>query len=140
MRDVVIGIGFGILVGLPLLAIGAAQLKLVSLSVFKETSNASIFQMLAFTMPLAEGLYFRAAFQNARGPIFAGIAAGIWELALFFSQFDYLKLPLLAVVLGLAFLFVNALYSYVRQRFGFFASWTCQIVINLLLLFVVRFA
>lgn len=138
-RDVVIGVGFGVLVGLPLLAIGAAQLKLVSLSVFKETSDAAIFQMLVFTMPLAEGLYFRAAFQNARGPIFAGVAAGIWALALFFSQFDYLKLPLLAVVLGLAFLFVNALYSYVRQRFSLFASWTCQIVINLLLLFVVRF-
>lgn len=140
MRDLVIGIGFGVLVGLPLLAIGASQLKLVSVSIFKETSDAAIFQMLAFTMPLAEGLYFRAAFQHVRGPIFAGAAAGIWALALFFSQFDYLKLPLLAFVLGLAFLFVNALYSYVRQRFGLFASWTCQIVINLLLLFAVRFA
>ena len=140
MRDVVIGVGFGLLVGLPLLAIGATQLKLVSLNIFKGISEPAIFQMLAFTMPLAEGLYFRAAFQNARGAIFAGAAAGIWALALFFPKFDVVNNTLLAVVLGVAFIFINALYSYVRQRFGFFASWTCQIVINLLLLFVVRFA
>jgi hypothetical protein len=138
-RDIVIGIGFGALVGLPLYAIGASQLKPISISIFKDASEPSIFQMLVFAMPLAESLYFRAAFQSARGPIFAGLAAGVWSLALFFPQLNVFQFPLVAFVIGLAFLFANVLYSYVRQRFGLYASWTCQIVINLLLLFAVRF-
>src|SRR5258708_24576221 len=139
LRDIIIGAGFGVLVGLPLLGIGASQLKPISISIFGRANDASVFQMLTFTMPLAEGLYFRAAFQAARGAIFAGLAAGIWSLALFFPQSNVFQYPLVAFVIGLAFLFANALYSYVRQRFGLFASWTCQIVINLLLLFAVLF-
>jgi hypothetical protein len=139
-REIVIGIGFGALVGLPLYAIGASQLRPISVSIFGKATDISVFQMLVFTMPLAESLYFRAAFQAARGPIFAGVAAGVWSLALFFPQLNVFQFPLVAFVIGLAFLFANALYSYIRQRFGLYASWTCQIVINLLLLFAVRFA
>ena len=75
-RDVLVGLSTGVLVGLPVLAVGAAQLHRVSLDMFGKTSEAAIFQILAFTMPIAEGLYFRAALQDARGPIFTGAAAG----------------------------------------------------------------
>jgi hypothetical protein len=63
----------------------------------------------------------------------------VWTIVLFFPQMKIIDLPLLAIVVGICFVFVNFLYSYLRHRFDVFASWTCQITINLLLLFVVRF-
>ncbi len=143
LRHVAIGLGFGSLVGVPFLAIGAPQLQRFSIQIFGKPADRSIevavFQMLAITMPLAETLFFRGAFQAARGLIFTCLAAGAWTIILFFPQLDVLKLPLLAVVFGLCFIFVNFLYSYVRERFGLFASWSCQITVNVLLLFVARF-
>jgi hypothetical protein len=139
MSNLLVGLGFGALVGVPLMAIGGPQLQHVSLSVFGPASETSVFQMLAFTMPLAETLFFRAAFQAVRGLIFASVAAGVWSILLFFPQLEVLKFPLVALVIGLCLLFVNFLYSYLRERFGLFASWSCQIAVNLLLLFVTRF-
>jgi hypothetical protein len=101
-------------------------------------SQVAVFQALAFTMPMAETLFFRGSLQSARSPIFTGIAAGIWTMALFFPQSDLFRFPLVAVVIGLCFLFINFLYSYLRHRFGLFAAWTCQIAVNLLLLFAAR--
>ena len=143
--SLLIGIGFGALIGLPVLGVGAAELKRISLSIFGSASDVSVFQMLAITMPLAEGLYYRAAMQSARSAVFTGIAGGVWSMVLFFpqlfpQQFNLLKAPLLAVMIGLCFIFVNSMYSYLRHRFGLFSSWSCQITINLLLLFVSRFA
>lgn len=138
LRNLLAGFAFGALVGIPLLAVGVFQLKDISLKIFGRTSEAAVFQALAFTMPMAETLFFRGALQSARSPIFTGIAAGIWTMALFFPQSDLYKYPLVAVVIGLCFLFVNFLYSYLRHRFGLFAAWTCQIAVNLLLLFAAR--
>ncbi len=140
MPNLLTGLGFGALIGVPLLAIGAPQLQHVSLLVFGQSSETSVFQMLAFTMPLAETLYFRGAFQAARGLIFTSIAAGLWSIIMFFPQLDVLKVPLVAAVIGLCLVFANFVYSYLRERFGLFASWSCQIAVNLLLLFACRFA
>ncbi len=138
LRNLLIGFGFGVLVGVPLLAVGIFQLKDISLKIFGKTSEALVFQTLVFTMPLAETLFFRGAMQAARSPIFTSIAAGIWTMVLFFPQLDLAKYPLVAAVIGLCFLFANFLYSYLRHRFGLFAAWTCQIAVNLLLLFAAR--
>lgn len=139
LRGLLIGIGLAALIGLPVVAVGAEQLHAVSFDLFQKSSDAAIFQMLVFTMPLAEGLFFRAAFHSARGAVFSGLAAGVWSIIMFFPQLDVLRFPLVAFVFGLVFVFLNALYSYVRQRAGFFASLSCQITINLLLLFLTRF-
>jgi hypothetical protein len=138
-RSLLTGLGFGALIGVPLMAVGSPQLRDISLRIFGRASDAAVFQMLAFTMPLAETLYFRAAFQDARGLIFAGTAAGIWSLVLFSPQMDVFRFPLVAVVIALCFIFVNYIYSYLRERLGLFGSWICQIAVNLLLLFAVRF-
>ncbi len=138
LRGVLIGLGFGALVGLPFLAVGAPQLQRLSGQIFAKPAESAVFQMLAVTMPLAETLFFRGAFQAARGLIFTSLAAGVWTMILFFPQLDVLRLPLVAIVFGLCFIFVNFLYSYVRERFGLFASWSCQITVNVLLLFVAR--
>ncbi len=139
VRNLLIGLGFGAIVGVPLMAVGAPQLQRISLSVFGRLPDSAVFQVLAFTMPLAETLYFRGAFQAARGLIFASAAGAVWSAALFFPQLEVLKFPFVAFVIALSFLIANFVYSYVRERFGLFASWSCQIAVNLLLLFVVRF-
>jgi len=138
MRNLLVGLGFGALVGVPLLAVGLFQLKDISLKIFGNMSQVAVFQALAFTMPMAETLFFRGSLQSARSPIFTGVAAGVWTMALFFPQSDLFRFPLVAVVIGLCFLFINFLYSYLRHRFGLFAAWTCQIAVNLLLLFAAR--
>jgi len=139
MTEIYVGVGLGLLIGLPLAGIGAPLLQQVSVDIFGKSTDVAVFQTLAFTMPLAEGLFFRVALQSARGAVFTAVAAGFWSIALFGPQLNVIKFPLVAVVIGLAFVFVNAIYSYARHRFGVFASWSCQIVINLLLLFAARF-
>ena len=139
ISNVVIGLGFGALIGLPVLAVAAGDLNRISSDIFGGASDVAVFQMLAITMPLAEGLYFRAAMQESRSAVFTGIAAGVWAMALFFPQLNVLKFPLVAVMIGLCLVLVNSVYSYLRHRFGLFSSWACQITINLLLLFVSRF-
>ncbi len=139
LRSLLIGLGFGAIVGLPFMTIGAGQLHILSSDMFPTLPHSAVFQALVFTMPLAETLFFRAAFQAARGPILTGLASGIWAVALFFPALPVIHYPAVAVVLGLCLVFVNFLYSYVRHRSGLFASWVCQITLNLLLLFLVRF-
>jgi hypothetical protein len=139
LRNVLIGIGFGALVGIPIMIVGSPNLQLLSLKMFPKLPDSAVFQTLVFTMPLAETLFFRGIFQAARGSLFAGAAAGVWTIALFLPALDVVHLPFVALVFSLCFLFINFLYSYIQHRFGLFSSWACQIVLNLLLLFVVRF-
>jgi hypothetical protein len=145
LRRIIIGFGLGALVALPILGVGAVQLSRISHDIFVGISNPSLFNMLIFTMPFVESLYYRGALHSARGAVFSGIASGIWWNILFLPQLRVqnvpmiIGLPLLAAVIGLCFILINFLYSYVRHRFGLYASWACQIVVNLLLLFVCRF-
>lgn len=143
LSDLVAGVVFGSVIGVPLLLIGGAQLNQLSTSLFGAISGAAVFQMMVFTMPLAETLFFRGAMQSGRGLIFTGAAAGVWAILLFFPYLnirDFIfKYPVVTVVIGTSFVLTNFLYSYMRERFGIFTSWTCQITINLLLLFASRF-
>jgi hypothetical protein len=139
MRGIIIGVGMGALVALPLLGVGAAQLARISHDMFPGFSDPALFNLLVFTMPFAESLYYRSALHSARGAIFTGVASGIWWNILFLPQLNVLRVPYVAAVIGLCFVLINFLYSYVRHRFGLYASWSCQIVMNLLLLFVPRF-
>lgn len=137
--DMLLGLGFGLLIGVPLLLIASPQLQRTSLFMFEGTSPAFAFQSLALAMPAGETLFFRGALQPTRGLLFTAIAASIWSLFVFFPQLHVTQFPLVAVVIGFAFVAVNFAYSYIKLRFGLFASWMCQIAINILLLFVVRF-
>ena len=46
------------------------------------------------------------------------------------------KFPAVAVIIGTALVMMNMIYAYVRQRNGLAAAWICQIVVNLILLFL----
>ncbi|MHB8626271.1 MAG: hypothetical protein ACYDBJ_14130 [Aggregatilineales bacterium] len=138
-QDMAWGVGYGLLVGVPLLVIALPQLQRTSLTLFDRTSETLAFQSLVLIMPAAESLFFRGAMQPTRGLLFTAIAASIWSMIVFFPQLHVTEFPLVAAVIGFMFVVLNLLYSYVKRRFGLFASWTCQITINVLLLFVIRF-
>lgn len=138
-QDMGWGIGYGLIVGVPLLVIALPQLQRTSLTLFDRSSETLAFQALVMVMPAAESLFFRGAMQPTRGLLFTAIAASIWSMILLFPQLHVMELPLVAAVIGFMFIVLNLLYSYVKRRFGLFASWTCQVTINVLLLFVVRY-
>lgn len=138
-QDMAWGVGYGVLVGVPLLVIALPQLQRTSLTLFDRTSETLAFQSLVLLMPAAESLFFRGAMQPTRGLLFTAFAASIWSMIVFFPQLHVMEFPLVAAVIGFMFIVLSLLYSYVKRRFGLFASWTCQVTINLLLLFVVRY-
>jgi phosphate starvation-inducible membrane PsiE len=119
--------------------VGAAQLKAVSLSIFPNLPASAVFQTVVFTMPLAETLFFRGAFQGTRGLLFTTVAASLWTMLLFFPSMNVVQYPLVALIFSIFFAFANFVYSYLRSRFGIYAAWSCQVAINLSLLFLCRF-
>jgi hypothetical protein len=139
VRGLTAGLVLGALIGVPFFIFGTPQLQRISQRIFVDMPDVMIFQVLVFTMPLAETLYFRGAMQATRGVLFTTLMASIWSIVLFFPALDVVKAPFVAIVIGLAFVFINFLYSYTRNRFGFFASWTCQIMMNLIILFATRY-
>lgn len=138
VRDLLLGVGYGAMIGLPILTVVSAQLKSISLSLFGEGNHAFVFQIVVFTIPFAETLFFRAVFQGTRGLLFAAGGAALWTILLFFPALNILQYPLVALVLAVALVFVNFVYSYLCERFGLYAAWTCQVSINIALLFLSR--
>ncbi|HRE46837.1 MAG TPA: hypothetical protein PLD47_03860 [Aggregatilineales bacterium] len=138
LRDILVGVAYGLIVALPLLIVGGVQLKRLSLEVFGTGSDAGVVQTLAFVVPMAETLFFRGALQAARGVFVTGAAAGVWSLALFLPVLNVIQYPLVVVVMGVSFLFLGFLYSYLRERIGFFTAWACQVVVSVLLLGAAR--
>ena len=137
--DLLLGFGFGAILGFPLLALFSGGLAQTSNAILGNVSPAFAFQAFALVMPAAETLLFRGAVQATRGFLFAALAATVWNLVLFFPQLRVVEFPLVAGVIGAFFVAVNLLYSYLKLRFGLFAAWAAQIAINLLLLFGARF-
>ena len=140
LRDLLLGVVYGAIIGLPIVAVTSATLKTISNAIFEGVPDGAAFQTLAFTMPLAETIFFRGVFQDIRGLVWATAAGSLWTIVLFFPAMNVLQFPLLALVLGISLVFINFVYSYLRERFGIFAAYTCQIVINVSLLFLSRFA
>lgn len=138
LRDLAVGVGYGVIIALPLLIIGAPTLRRLSYDIFGRVGDASVFMALAFAMPMAETLFFRGAFQSARGLVSSVLAASGLSLILFIPAMNLADFPLVAVVIGLAFLMINFVYGYLARRIGLFTAWAAQIAANLLLLWVSR--
>ncbi|MCE7949339.1 MAG: hypothetical protein DYG88_18115 [Chloroflexi bacterium CFX4] len=136
VRDLAIGVGYATLVGVPILVIGSSQLGRIAADLFSGMSPTTIFLLLVFAMPTAETLFFRGAFQASRGLIFAGAAAGIWSCLLLLAGLTVTAYPLVAIVIGVAILALNFLYSYLAAVYNLFTAWACQIAMNALLLWL----
>jgi membrane protease YdiL (CAAX protease family) len=138
------GIAFGVLIGFPLLAVGAEPLSTMAHLLFRAAidgavrplSSGSVLALLVFVQPLAETLFFRGLAQDHRPFWFVGGIATLWSVLLYFPLLDIGRYPLVAVVIAVALLMMNLVYSYVRRRNGLAAAWLCQIVLNFILLFI----
>ncbi len=128
------GIGFGLLIGVPALALLAPALGATSRQIFPNLSNASTYTALVFAIPVGETLFFRGAIQEARGFRFAGLAASLWSVLLFAPNRTLAE----AAVIGVTLAGLSFAYAFVRQRNGLAAAWVCQVVVNVCLLFLPR--
>ncbi len=132
--NLVWGIGFGLLIGLPAVALVSPALALTSRQLFPEMSDVAVYVMMVFALPLSETAFFRCAIQEWHGARTAGIAAGVWSLLLFVPG----RTPAEALAIGIMVFALSFAYTYVRQRNGLAAAWLCQMVVSVLLLFVPR--
>jgi membrane protease YdiL (CAAX protease family) len=128
------GLSVGFIVGLPLLILTARGLAQVSAVLFPYTTAAALFQALVFVAPLGETLFFRGVLQEERGLAIGVVCAGLYSVTLFWPATAG-DIPILIV----AAIFSTALavmYSYVRIRHGLLAAYACQVIANVMLMFV----
>jgi hypothetical protein len=130
------GFIFGLIIGVPLLIVGGTTLRQTDQRLFAQMSVGEVLAFLIFVMPLAETLFFRGVIQEIRSFWVVGILSSLWSILLFFPVLEVNKFPAVAVVVGTTLVMMNIIYSYVRQRNGLAAAWICQIVVNLVLLFI----
>ncbi|MBZ0300757.1 MAG: CPBP family intramembrane metalloprotease [Anaerolineae bacterium] len=130
------GIAFALIVATPLLAVGGSTLTTTVNLLFRDMSWGTLLAYLVFVMPLAETLFFRGVLQHERAVWMVGLMSSLWSTLLFFPLLNVGTFPAIAAVIALAFLMMNMTYSYVRRRNGLAAAWICQIVVNLVLIFV----
>jgi hypothetical protein len=127
---------FGLIISIPLLIVGGATLHQTVRRLFVSMSAGETLAFLIFVIPLAETLFFRGVLQEIRTFWLVGILSSVWSGLVFLPMLDVGHFPAVAIVIGVALVMMNITYSYVRQRNGLAAAWVCQIVVNLVLLFL----
>lgn len=132
-ENLVWGVTFGLLLGVPLLAFGGGTLVTAGSLMFPELTLGALLAYIVFVMPLAETLFFRGLLQKTRTFWETGLLATGWQLALFFPMVNRGPYPL---IVGVILLMANITYSYVNERNGLAAAWLSQITIHMLLLFI----
>jgi hypothetical protein len=143
------GISFGLILAAPLFAFGGSTLSTAVSLITRGTallddgtvvtmvmSRGTLLAYLIFVMPLAETLFFRGVLQENRPFWVVGLMGMAWSIVLFFPLMDLQHYPVVAFVISLSLAMMNLMYSYVRQRNGLAAAWICQIVVNLVLVFL----
>jgi hypothetical protein len=129
------GVVFGLIIATPLLAVGGNTLTLAVQQMFPGLDAGVLLAYLVFVMPLAETLFFRGLMQQERVFWLVALLSSLWGMVLFFPMLDLQRSIIWGLVVGLALLMVNFIYSYVKRRNGLTAAWVCQIVVNLILVF-----
>ncbi len=130
------GIAFGLIISVPLLMVGGSLLGETIARLFPKMGIGSVLAFLVFVIPLAETLFFRGVLQETRAFWVVGLLSSLWSALVFFPLLDVGKYPAVAAIIATSLLMMNVTYSYVRQRNGLAAAWICQIVVNLVLLFL----
>ncbi len=137
-ENVAWGIAFGVMVSVPFMIFFIDQFRRASQLMFPDFGAGTVLAYLVFVMPLAETLFFRGSMQKRLDFWIVGGLAGLWNIILFFPvMWDVLlEFVFVAVFLAIALFSLNMMYSYVRERNGLASAWICQIIANLILLFV----
>jgi membrane protease YdiL (CAAX protease family) len=127
------GVALGLILGAPLLAFGGSNLSEATNLMFPDMTTGTILAYIVFVMPLGETLFFRGLLQQNMSFWSNGLVCTAWQMVLFFPLINRGPYPL---IVGVVVLMANSMYSYVRERNGLAAAWVCQIVVNVLLIFV----
>lgn len=132
------GILFGVFISLPFNLFAAGTLGSAAEAIFIDMGLGTVLAYLIFVMPLGETLFFRGLMQRNLEFYIVGLLGGVWNIVLFFPVMwaDILAFPLVAIYLAIAFIAMNLLLSYVRERNGLAAAWISQIVAVLILFFL----
>ncbi len=130
------GVIFGLLLGVPFLVFGSTTLQQTAQRIFIGMKPGETLAFLIFVMPTAETLFFRGVLQETRPFLLVSALGTVWSILVFFPMIDAGRYPAVALIIGTALLLMNLMYGYVRQRNGLAAAWLCQIIINLILLFL----
>ena len=143
-ENLVWGAVFGGIVAVPLLLVGGSTLSTSVHLLFRTSIGGEVqvlpmgaaLALLVFVQPLAESLFFRGVMQENRPFMLVALLASIWSAALYYPMLDIGEYPVVGFVITVVIVIVNLAYSYVRRRNGLAAAWVCQIVVNVLLLFI----
>ncbi len=130
------GVVFGLIVGAPFFVFGGEVLKPAIDQMFQGLTPGTVLAYLIFVMPLGETLFFRGLLQQNRAFWIVGLLSSLWSVILFFPLMDLGGYPAVAAIIAIILLIMNIIYSYVRERNGLAAAWVCQIVMNLLMVFL----
>lgn len=143
-ENIIWGAVFGLIIAVPMLTIGGSTLSTTVHLMFRTGIGEEIralpagtaLALLVFVMPLAESLFFRGVMQENRSFWLVGVLSSLWSLVVFMPMLDIGTYPVIGVIIGIALVMMNLIYAYVRQRNGLAAAWVCQIVVNVVLLFL----
>ena len=133
------GVMLGVLLGVPFLVFLRDPILVpASRQMFPMMSAGTLLAYLIFVMPISETLFFRGLLQNQLDFWMVGLLATLWNIVLFFPVMwnSVVEFPAVAVVIIITLLMMNMIYVYVRERNGLAAAWICQIVANLIMLFI----
>ena len=133
------GILYALMLGIPFLVFLSQQILDPAMDrLFPGMSAGSLLAFLVFVMPIAETLFFRGLLQSQLAFWLVGLLATLWNIVLFFPVMwgAVTDFPAVTAVIVVLLLMMNLLYVYVCRRNGLAASWVCQIVANLVILYV----
>lgn len=130
------GIIFGLIVSTPFLLFGGDVLREAVDRIFPAMGSGTILAFLVFVMPTSETLFFRGVMQQNRSFLFVSGLSSIWSMFLFLPMISIGEFPYVALVIAIVLVIVNTIYSHIRRRNGLAAAWICQIVMNLILVFL----
>ncbi len=130
------GVVFALIIAVPMLAVGGNTLTTTVSLLFAGMSSGTLLAYLVFVMPLAETLFFRGLLQEDYPFWLVALMSSLWGGVVFFPLLDIANFPAVILVLALGLVMINIIYSYVRRRNGLAAAWICQLVVNLVLIFI----
>jgi hypothetical protein len=138
VQELVWGAGWGGIVGLPLLLVGATPLAEASTHIFVGMPDGAVFQSIVFVMVTTETIFFRGLIQKSHSILMTAFMAAGWSIVMFFPTMDVFGYPSIALIVGTFLVMLSIFYSYVRRRNGLAAAWLCQTLISLAWLFLPR--
>jgi hypothetical protein len=130
------GVVFGLLIGVPVMLFGGGLLGGAARRLFVNMTPGEVLAFLVFVMPLAETLFFRGILHGSRPFWMVALRSAFWSFILYLPLLDIAQFPLVALVVCLMLVLLNIMYGYVRERNGLAAAWLCQIVANVVVIFL----